>query len=436
MQRPPTNTAAGSQQTGVLPQQNGPRPAIQGQQVQQDARPPPQNAQTGGAPNENPQFSQRVIAEVRKLNIVAPPNLNGNEGAIKAWVRDAQTKYALGLQRLEGASSKIAQLHQVANNRIQQNKPLDQRENENYRGQIARLEQTQRDSKQILQTFTAQQDAYKRQGGSSGTVQLSSQIGNAGAQSQDSNVGTGGSTKIKQEPQGPSQTAGTAVDAARNQANSTNRSVMTPHTTGQPPEPSITQLPSSRPQTSQGATSHAHPALNINTSSRPQDQPHTSPHVAPSQPSQPSNMSHEPVPHSLDAAVNAARQFSQPNIPQQTPQSATQLPSDQRNSSLKMPIPKDMNLPPPQPVSVGPSRPTLTNGPMAIGPMGQPAIQKHPGFVLEGEGERVLSKKKLEELVRQVSGSVGGEGEEGEGLTAEVEEVAIAHHLMLYAWSW
>lgn len=58
-----------------------------------------------------------------------------------------------------------------------------------------------------------------------------------------------------------------------------------------------------------------------------------------------------------------------------------------------------------------------------MGPMGQPAIQRHPGYVLEGEGERVLSKKKLEELVRQVTGGTGGEGEEGEGLTAEVEEV-------------
>ena len=38
-----------------------------------------------------------------------------------------------------------------------------------------------------------------------------------------------------------------------------------------------------------------------------------------------------------------------------------------------------------------------------------------------GEGERVLSKKKLDELVRQVTG--GNEGLGGEGLSAEVEEV-------------
>lgn len=61
-----------------------------------------------------------------------------------------------------------------------------------------------------------------------------------------------------------------------------------------------------------------------------------------------------------------------------------------------------------------------------MGPIGQPAIQRHPGYVLEGEGERVLSKKKLEELVRQVTGGTGVEGEEGEGLTADVEEVRVS----------
>lgn len=90
-----------------------------------------------------------------------------------------------------------------------------------------------------------------------------------------------------------------------------------------------------------------------------------------------------------------------------------------------MPIPKDLKVTPPQPVPMGLARPTLTGGPTngAMGPLGQPAIQKHPGYVLEGDGERVLSKKKLEELVRQVTGGSGVESEEGETLSAEVEEV-------------
>jgi transcription initiation factor TFIID subunit 12 len=62
--------------------------------------------------------------------------------------------------------------------------------------------------------------------------------------------------------------------------------------------------------------------------------------------------------------------------------------------------------------------------------MGQPALPRQPGYVLEGEGERVLSKKKLDELVRQVTG--GGEGLGGEGLSAEVEEVLSEHSTPLH----
>ena len=92
----------------------------------------------------------------------------------------------------------------------------------------------------------------------------------------------------------------------------------------------------------------------------------------------------------------------------------------------KMQIPKQLNIPSPAPVNMGPSRPTFAgvgNGPSGM--MGQPAMQKPPGFILEGEGDRVLSKKKLDELVRQVTGGGGGEGE-GDGLTPDVEEVSVS----------
>lgn len=75
---------------------------------------------------------------------------------------------------------------------------------------------------------------------------------------------------------------------------------------------------------------------------------------------------------------------------------------------------------------MAPARPTLSGGPShgAMGMMGQPAIQKHPGYVLEGEGQRVLSKKMLDILVRQVTG-----GGEGEGLTPDAEEVSSILHI-------
>lgn len=94
----------------------------------------------------------------------------------------------------------------------------------------------------------------------------------------------------------------------------------------------------------------------------------------------------------------------------------------------KMPIPRTLNVQQPQPVGMGQARPTMsgpTNG--APGPMGQPVLPKFPPFQLEGDGDRVLSKRKLDELVRQVTGGTE------EALTPEVEDVSsiICRYLAL-----
>ena len=98
----------------------------------------------------------------------------------------------------------------------------------------------------------------------------------------------------------------------------------------------------------------------------------------------------------------------------------------------KLPIPKilpEKATQIPNPVSMagsgpGYGRPTYSGGSgLAGGVMGQPALPKTPGYQLEGEGERVLNKKKLDELVRQVCGGTA-EGQEGNLLAPEVEEVS------------
>lgn len=97
-------------------------------------------------------------------------------------------------------------------------------------------------------------------------------------------------------------------------------------------------------------------------------------------------------------------------------------PGETPNRNTNMAIPKNLHVSTPEPVSMPGSRPSLSGGPShgAMGMMGQPAIQKHPGYVLEGEGQRVLSKKMLDILVRQVTG-----GGEGEMLTPDAEEVSL-----------
>ena len=65
-----------------------------------------------------------------------------------------------------------------------------------------------------------------------------------------------------------------------------------------------------------------------------------------------------------------------------------------------------------------PSRPTFNNA----GMMSQPGLQRPAQFTLEGEGDRVLSKRKLDELVRQVTGSAA---EDESALAPDVEEAVL-----------
>lgn len=133
-----------------------------------------------------------------------------------------------------------------------------------------------------------------------------------------------------------------------------------------------------------------------------------------------------PVPLSHQAAVSAAnRSYTDPqrtNTPMQQGGQGGNFGSREREqmNNPKMPIPRHLNVTSPQAVHMGQARPTMsgpTNG--APGPMGQPVIPRPPPFQLEGDGDRVLSKRKLDELVRQVTG--GSE----EALTPEVEEAVL-----------
>jgi transcription initiation factor TFIID subunit 12 len=94
--------------------------------------------------------------------------------------------------------------------------------------------------------------------------------------------------------------------------------------------------------------------------------------------------------------------------------------TDASARNINMAIPKTLNISSPEAVQMPAARPSLSGGPShpTPGMLGQPAVQKHPGYVLEGEGQHVLSKKMLDILVRQVTG-----GGEGEMLTPDAEEV-------------
>lgn len=428
-------TANGVQQNGARPTGSNPQAPLP------DARLPAQYIQAGTQPQSQGQFSEKVIQKVKELDIQAPPHMVDKDGPefAKKWVKDTQNKYAQQLKTLEEAMNKLGEIKQIFAQRQNSDRPLNEQDSKALQAQQAKVEQIHKQTREQIGLFVNTQRALKErqaQGRAANptnpenTALDQSRVHNAQSVKQEPNQGMGGLPQVSQEPLGQPHTVSSALDAARNQPNPGAPSASSPQNNGQPSRPPINQPPVSRPQSNQMPNPIAHPPLNINTSSRPPEQHHNSPNVAPPHSPAIPSTTQDPVPLSQKAAMEQLRSsYSHQNIQQPSthghpPHERTQR--DPQNNHAKMPIPKDLNLQPVQPVSMGPSRPTLTNGPVAMGPMGQPAIQRHPGYVLEGEGERVLSKKKLEELVRQVTGGTGGEGEEGEGLTAEVEEVSSA----------
>jgi len=105
-------------------------------------------------------------------------------------------------------------------------------------------------------------------------------------------------------------------------------------------------------------------------------------------------------------------------------------PTQQAGIQAKMPIPKQLPekaTAVPQGVTLGggvsAGRPTMSQGTGTLGGvMNQPPVARVPAYNHDAEGDHVLSKKKLDELVRQVCGGTG-EGQEGNLLSPDVEEV-------------
>ncbi|KAM0704581.1 hypothetical protein Q7P35_008815 [Cladosporium inversicolor] len=133
------------------------------------------------------------------------------------------------------------------------------------------------------------------------------------------------------------------------------------------------------------------------------------------QPQQPMQQQHPNMPNGMP--------FNQPqSATQHTPTQTGFPPTQQMNSqNTKFPIPKDLRMDPrtQAPVAGPPSRPTMMG---QGGMMNVPGVQKPAPFTLEGEGDHVLSKRKLDELVRQITGSVSPE----DGLSPDVEEAVLS----------
>lgn len=397
------------------------------QQQAQAAAPQGQRSQSAN-PQTFAQLLPQIQTKVNALQFFLPPNINKEQ--IQTWLSEARLRYGIALQKQEVGRARIAELRQHFGQR-QGAGNMGQEEVQEFKTRQLGAEKLYREGTDFLNKFKEQQDNFKQQqinrtGGQNPAAQQPAGPEQRPAPAANENRPSA-SMQPGQAPTPAPHTISSAVNAARSQpGQSLSPSTSQPGQAAQPQVPPPTSLPQQSPaqQPQQGTPGPQGPF----------NQPPPSMDGAGAQPV---NQQGPPRPLSHQAAIaqaaqnaNASAAVNNGSVP---PPSAGGTPSahghppgyipnrgENTSRNINMVIPKSLNVPPPEPVSMAPARPTLSGGPShgAIGMMGQPAIQKHPGYVLEGEGQRVLSKKMLDGLVRQVTG-----GGEGEGLTPDAEDV-------------
>lgn len=363
-----------------------------GQMPQQPQQPQPAN---------NVQFTQLlpdIQDKVNSLTFFYPPAMIEGTKQAEDWLREAKGRYGQALQRLQIATQKMNDLKQQVAQRQQQNNPLNASEQEGFRSKVQQCQKAITESQNFMEKFRAQQSDFRaQQPQHQYQKQQQAQQGSSGEAQPPSSAGG-----MQQTPQGPpAYSISAAVTAARSQQAQagTGQTGSPSNINGpQPPNPaaSATPIKAESQEQSVFATQQQPGALN---NSLPQS-------AGPRPPSQPQALQQHASQqnihaHPLSANLNTAKAPTQA-------------------------ITKHLQVQDPRAVQMPPSRPTLTGGAGVglPGQLGQPAIATLPGYVLEtSEDGRVLSKKKLNELLREVVGP-GPDGEE-QYLTPDAEEVPL-----------
>ena len=359
-----------------------------------------------------PEFSQRVRNETKNFQVTIPASLRARSmEEQQQWANGQRLKYAKILQSYEGVDKQLKDLQQQVQVRQANNNPLSNEEKTSVTQRVQHLTQIKNDAQKAAVTLKQQHEHARQQ-----QMHYAQQVANhanATSSAAPPTQNVSAQTPVEASEQDTVKADDLKSGAKKEEAASVPPGAIThganiPAPSGQ----NQTQVPPA------GAPS--------DTSLKPE--------ASASSPSTNQVGTTKPLSHQ-DAIMRASQNYTQssqqpPHGHPIQPQSTTpqhEQPSASSNLNLRPPN-RPINVAPPQPVPMPQSRPTISGGHGAQGPMGQPAIPKVPGFVLEGEGERVLSKKKLEELVRQVTGGAGS-NESGEALDPDVEEVSITASL-------
>ncbi|KAI9641287.1 Transcription initiation factor TFIID subunit 12 [Ciborinia camelliae] len=430
-----------------------------------------------------PQLQEKLLQHIKAFPWTAPPNLIQNSAERNKWLSDLKQKYAKGLMAMDSTTSQLKNLEEYIKKKREERTATEQDETDyqtrmtefrNKHAMAKKFVEEIRENQKRLQQQNSQhqgQQQHPQQSQASGSGPSDSNvIGNAGGIGNQSNQGVQGTQMNQaqgaprplmnsQQPSNPAlqntQTVNAAIEQARNQQmGGVNRPPMPQGQLSQgqqiptPIAASHPAIPQSQTGQSQGIKSEPTIPGPINTaithmqnnmarpgqtnspqSSIPQSSiPQSATSINAQNPGPPRALTHQAALQTAAQSYSSAggQATGTPTVMGHSHTHPHVMSREQQNpSSQKLPIPKHLPeraMAPPQPVQMGQPRPTYTGGPSGAGNgvMGQPVLPKAPGYVLDGEGDRVLSKKKLDELVRQVTG--GGENIAGGGLTAEVEE--------------
>ncbi len=353
---------------------------------------------------------------------------------------------------MEQSTSRVSALDALRNKRNEEGKPLSPEEEKECEEKKQAAQKSYREAKQFVDNFRHSQEQVRNaaQGQQSNSEGNGNGNGNGGVP----NTSQPPLTRPQMNPQqvpNPAlqntQTVNAAIEAAKNRQMEGPRPSMQQN--GQMSQPS--QIPNQNapshpnmPQQQGGQNSNIKmegggpPQLNtaitqMQQNRAMQNSPGSAVPRSAGIPQSATSISQAQIPQALshsDALHQAARSYSAPQV-NVMGHSHPQAPREAQNTiTNKMPIPKHLPeraIAPPMPVQMSQARPTYSGGPGGIGNgvLNQPVLAKTPGYNMEGEGDRVLSKKKLDELVRQVTGGGQQNGENGvSDLTPDVEDVS------------
>ncbi|KAI1634562.1 transcription initiation factor TFIID subunit A-domain-containing protein [Biscogniauxia mediterranea] len=438
----------------------------------------PSNTNQAAAPvgqGQQQSVPKHIMEHISKLpwSLLSPPaQLPPDHGS--KWVNEMKQKYAKGLIQMETIKTRLARLDAMIKDRQEKGQPITPDELRKYQESKAQEQKIYGEADKFVRHVRTQMQAAQHAGQNAGAQGQSN--GQQHGRPQTMQTQTTAATTSSHPMQAMTASVNAAMDAAKNQQMAaTNRTgsngqaqlpqtpatPATPVSTSAPQQPSH-PAPAPQQQIKVEPGSHLpHPppvntaisaASNANMVSAGTPTQASARVQTPQSTTQQAPGSVRPLTHSMavNRANSSANVTGQPNTT--TPgvattagannlmnNNATQQPGHPHahpqpsTSTLtpRMPIPKTLPekaTAPPQPVALGggntAGRPTYGGG-NGAGVNNQPVVSKMAVPQFDAEGDHVLSKKKLDELVRQVCGG-GTPGADGNYLTPDVEESVLS----------